>query len=72
MLKKTIGDKAWDLASAEDIKTMLNNSWEYGIKLQFDGREKAWPVTPPYSMMKSLKRGQIMLEQYDMVLLFPV
>jgi hypothetical protein len=63
MLKGVIGDDIWSRASDEDIKTMLNNSWEYGIKQQFDGKKKSWPVTLPYSMMQALDRGQIMLEQ---------
>lgn len=64
MLKRIIGPEIWSLAAPKDIKAMMNMSWEVGIKQQFDGKEKDWPVTVPHQMIQRLGTGQIILNQY--------
>jgi len=70
MLKRIIGYEIWSLASSNEIKTMMNMYWEVGIKQQFDGKEKDWPVNVPHQMMQRLGTGQIILNQYETSLSF--
>jgi hypothetical protein len=52
-----VGEAAWKNLSTADIKKMINNEWEHGIKLDFDGSTKPFVVDLP----KGAKRSEITL-----------
>ncbi|KAF3051884.1 hypothetical protein E8E11_011099 [Didymella keratinophila] len=46
-IKQRIGRGAWEV-SRPAITQFLNNSWENGIKRNFDGKRRDWPINLPY------------------------
>ncbi|KAK3687457.1 hypothetical protein B0T22DRAFT_534857 [Podospora appendiculata] len=52
---RVIGSPLWSQARPEDIKDIMESSWENGIKQQFSSEEKSWPVKLPYTMANLLR-----------------
>ncbi|KAK3315444.1 hypothetical protein B0H66DRAFT_565375 [Apodospora peruviana] len=52
----------WGDISKSELKKMVNDCWEHGIKQQFDGDDKEFTVTLPYSCAMRLNRPDITLQ----------
>ncbi|KAI8633026.1 hypothetical protein F5Y19DRAFT_416205 [Xylariaceae sp. FL1651] len=48
LLRMRIGKKIWDRIPRSEIEKMMYSTWEHGIKQQFDGQPRNWPVDLPY------------------------
>ena len=46
-----------------DLKKMVNDCWEHGIKQEFDGDDREFTVTLPYSCASKLKQPDITLKR---------
>ncbi|KAH0430382.1 hsp70 family chaperone [Colletotrichum camelliae] len=47
MVRSKVGS-VWDALPNEEIRQLLHNDWEHGIKKQFHGQDRDWVVTLPY------------------------
>ncbi|KAI0023286.1 hypothetical protein F4780DRAFT_777062 [Xylariomycetidae sp. FL0641] len=65
-LKKRVGSEAWEKLDPSDIKKMMNNEWEHGIKCDFDGTERPYVVDLP----KRGKRGQLKITTDEILKVF--
>ncbi|OTA63748.1 actin-like ATPase domain-containing protein [Hypoxylon sp. EC38] len=66
LLRMRIGKKAWDKIPRHEVQKMMATTWEHGIKQQFDGKPRNWPVDLPPQCWKEgefprieLKSGHI-------------
>ncbi|KAE9565894.1 hypothetical protein CGMCC3_g17931 [Colletotrichum fructicola] len=48
MVRSKVGSHVWDALPNEEIRQLLHNDWEHGIKKQFHGQDRDWVVTLPY------------------------
>ncbi|KAK2765804.1 hsp70 family chaperone [Colletotrichum kahawae] len=48
MMRSKVGSHVWDALPNEEIRQLLHNDWEHGIKKQFHGQDRDWVVTLPY------------------------
>ncbi|KAI3324387.1 actin-like ATPase domain-containing protein [Xylariaceae sp. AK1471] len=46
-LKRLVGDTSWNKMNGSDIKKMMNDEWEHGIKCTFNGEQRAYSVELP-------------------------
>lgn len=46
-MRTAIGDSQWSHMPPMAIKKMINDDWEHGIKLEFDGTDRQWFVGIP-------------------------
>ncbi|KAI0442706.1 hypothetical protein F4803DRAFT_575269 [Xylaria telfairii] len=51
ILKNAVGNVAWNKMNRSDIRRMMNNEWEHGIKIAFNGE-------PDYYMVELPNRAQ--------------
>ncbi|KAI0973390.1 hypothetical protein F4678DRAFT_477857 [Xylaria arbuscula] len=47
LLKSVVGNKTWHKMKGVDIKRMMNNEWQHGIKTAFDGESDDYTVELP-------------------------
>ncbi|KAH8164516.1 hypothetical protein CIB48_g3748 [Xylaria polymorpha] len=47
ILKHAVGDVAWSKMNGSDIRRMMNNEWEHGIKESFNGEPDSYTVELP-------------------------
>lgn len=51
VLKDRFGSKKWNSMDGKHWYRLLNDEWEYGSKLQFDGSHREWQITIPYECL---------------------
>ncbi|KAK6206224.1 hypothetical protein QIS74_13643 [Colletotrichum tabaci] len=47
LMRRLVGPHAWDALPKDDVRKLLNDDWEHGIKKQFYGQQKDWIVNLP-------------------------
>ncbi|KAI0808583.1 hypothetical protein GGR55DRAFT_198555 [Xylaria sp. FL0064] len=47
LLKSAVGEVSWNKMNGSDIRRMMNNEWEHGIKESFDGEPDYYTVELP-------------------------
>lgn len=64
----------WPLVSKSDLKKLVNDCWEHGIKQEFDGDDREFTVTLPYSCARQLNQPEITLKRYQdkIVICYPL
>ncbi len=63
MIEPTI----WAQIPLEEIQRLMHESWEHGIKQQFDGNEstrKVWKVALPATCVRLTGLGSVDIESY--------
>ncbi|KAI1080046.1 hypothetical protein F5B20DRAFT_590217 [Whalleya microplaca] len=63
---KSIGFGEWKCMGKTDIKKLVNNEWEHGIKCDFNGSSRPWTVDLP----NGTRRGQVTLSAEDVRQIF--
>lgn len=53
----------WTQMTRSDLKKMVNDCWEHGIKQEFDGDDREFTVTLPYSCASKLRQPDITLRR---------
>ena len=51
VLKNRFGANKWNSMEGRHRYRLLNEEWEHGIKLQFDGSHREWHITIPYECL---------------------
>lgn len=54
----------WEQVPSKDLKRMINDSWEHGIKQEFDGTDKEFIIPLPFSCALKLNQADITLERW--------
>lgn len=60
LMQQMVGEGAWNNISPANVKRMMNNEWENGIKRGFDGSERTWNVTLPYDCATTTSREPVL------------
>ncbi|KAJ2991945.1 hypothetical protein NUW58_g2336 [Xylaria curta] len=47
LLKKAVGEASWNKMNGSDVRRLMNNEWEHGIKQAFDGEPDFYTVELP-------------------------
>ncbi|KAK1624318.1 hypothetical protein BDP81DRAFT_464842 [Colletotrichum phormii] len=71
LLSHQLSPGMWDAMSKDEVKRLLNDNWEHGIKKQFYGQQKDWVVTMPQSRQQkshssTFRRGTLILSHADL------
>ena len=72
LMEERIGTDIWEQIPPEEIKTMMNQAWEHGIKQQFDGNEpenKVWRVLLPPTCAQLTREVGINIPRYVLSLI---
>ncbi|KAI1386328.1 actin-like ATPase domain-containing protein [Hypoxylon trugodes] len=62
LLRMRIGKETWDKIPRHEIQKTMDTAWEHGIKQQFDGRPRNWPVDLPPQCAKGGRFPRIELK----------
>lgn len=55
---KGIFEGAWDSLDPEELKDIMSQNWENGIRNQFSGETRTWTVRVPHSILDGVPRDQ--------------
>ncbi|KAK4227814.1 hypothetical protein QBC38DRAFT_477037 [Podospora fimiseda] len=60
----------WSKTPVKDLKRMIRDSWEHGIKQEFDGQDKEFTIPLPYSCALQLNKSDLTLKSEQLTDIF--